>query len=61
MRRQANHPCGADPLVRAGPPGPAFALRANIRPWSKEAYEGVGRGPGGPPHKHQDKRYQGFA
>jgi len=33
--------CGADPLVRAGPPGPAS---------DPEADEGVGRGPGGPPH-----------
>jgi len=24
--------CGADPLVRAGPPGPAFANRISIRP-----------------------------
>jgi dihydrolipoamide dehydrogenase len=34
---------GADALVRAGPPGPA--LRS-----SEQADQGVGRGPGGPPH-----------
>ena len=34
---------GADALVRAGPPGPA------LRP-SAQADQGVGRGPGGPPH-----------
>jgi hypothetical protein len=33
---------GRTPLVRAGPPGPAFS--------SRQADEGVGRGPGGPPH-----------
>src|SRR5260370_19039046 len=36
--------CGADALVRAGPPGPAL-------PMSDQADQGVGRGPGGPPHK----------
>ena len=36
--------CGADPLVRAGPPGPAFSLIHG------QADGGVGRGPGGPPH-----------
>jgi succinyl-CoA synthetase alpha subunit len=36
---------GADPLVRTGPPGPVPGpLRRS------EADEGVGRGPGGPPH-----------
>src|ERR1035437_2800867 len=40
---------GADPLVPAGPPGPA-------PPWqsgpceSHQAVQGAGRGPGGPPH-----------
>src|SRR5438874_3821290 len=33
--------CGADPLVRAGRPRPA------------EADQGVGRGPGGPPHNYR--------
>src|SRR6202142_1982227 len=33
--------CGADPLVRTGPPGPVSSLT--------QADEGVGRGPGGPP------------
>ena len=37
--------CGADALVRAGPPGPAF-------PASEQADQGVGRGPGGPPHQN---------
>jgi hypothetical protein len=37
---------GADPLVRAGPPGPA--LRASSI--SHQADEGVGCGPGGPSH-----------
>ncbi len=36
--------CGADPLVRAGPPGPALS------PPNNQAGEGAGRGPGGPPH-----------
>src|ERR1035437_4106861 len=38
-----HQPCGADPLFRAGPPGPALAA-------SEQADQGVGRGPGGPPH-----------
>jgi hypothetical protein len=38
---------GADPLIRAGTPGPAFPQIDN----SEEADEGVGCGPGGPPHK----------
>src|SRR5665213_1885888 len=42
--------CGADALVRVGPPGPAFAFTEETR-----ADGGVGRGlcseqPGGPPH-----------
>jgi len=36
--------CGADPLVRAGPPGPALS------PATDQADGAVGRGPGGPPH-----------
>jgi MFS family permease len=40
----------ADPLVRAGPPGPALGpVESESRP-QQEAAEGVGRGPGGPPH-----------
>jgi MFS family permease len=40
----------ADPLVRAGPPGPALGpVESESRPQQKAA-EGVGRGPGGPPH-----------
>ena len=42
-RRSFVEVCGADALVRAGPPGPAFARKP-------KADEGVGRGPGGPPH-----------
>ena len=39
----------ADPLVRAGPPGPALGpVESESRPQQK-ADEGVGRGPGGPP------------
>ena len=37
--------CGADALVRAGPPSPAF-------PASEQTDQGVGRGPGGPPHQN---------
>jgi hypothetical protein len=37
---------GADPLVRAGPLDPLFRLRQ----FPYQADEGVGRGPGGPPH-----------
>jgi hypothetical protein len=36
----------ADPLVRAGPPGPAAHSIAE----SQQAGQGAGRGPGGPPH-----------
>ncbi len=36
--------CGADPLVRAGPPGPACCSL------TEQADVGVGCGPGGPPH-----------
>jgi hypothetical protein len=35
---------GADALVRAGPPGPALSV-------FEQADQGVGRGPGGPPHE----------
>src|ERR1039458_2117526 len=38
---------GADPLVRAGPPGPATS---SIDIYQQQADVGVGRGPGGPPH-----------
>src|ERR1035441_4227077 len=38
---------GADPLVRAGPPGPAVS---SIDKYQQQADVGVGRGPGGPPH-----------
>jgi hypothetical protein len=38
---------GADPLIRAGPPGPALPQIDT----SGEADEGVGCGPGGPPHE----------
>jgi hypothetical protein len=37
---------GADPLVRAGPPGPATS---SIDQYQQQADVGVGRGPGGPP------------
>jgi hypothetical protein len=37
----------ADPLVRAGPPGPAAS---SIDKYQQQADVGVGRGPGGPPH-----------
>lgn len=39
--------CRADPLVRAGPPGPALGPMASAVPGRGEADEGVGRGPGG--------------
>ena len=42
--------CGADALVRAGPPGPAFSLMNQAHLCHAQADEGVGRGPGGPPH-----------
>ena len=38
---------GADPLVRAGPPGPATS---SIDKYQQQADVGVGLGPGGPPH-----------
>jgi hypothetical protein len=38
---------GADPLVRAGPPGPAAS---SIDKYQQQADVGVGCGPGGPPH-----------
>ena len=38
--------CGADPLVRAGPPGPAAHNAAE----SQQAGQGAGSGLGGPPH-----------
>src|ERR1019366_7366024 len=45
MKTSANG--GADPLVRAGPPGPAAS---SIDKYQQQADVGVGRGPGGPPH-----------
>ena len=41
---------GADPLVRAGPPGPPFPLMNQADGYNHLADGGVGRGPGGPPH-----------
>src|SRR5258708_6385907 len=41
---------GADPLVRAGPPGPALLSTRSGSSRTEQADEGVGRGPGGPPH-----------
>src|ERR1700722_7792446 len=42
--------CGADPLVRGRPPGRLHQSSEIL--WSPvTADEGVGRGPGGPPHK----------
>ena len=41
--------CGADALVRAGP-ALAAAPRSGCAITFREADEGVGRGPGGPPH-----------
>src|ERR1035441_3807382 len=38
------------PLVRAGPPGPAFRTKNQALASLREADVGVGRGPGGPPH-----------
>src|ERR1035438_10095884 len=43
---------GADPLVRAGPPGPALTAMNQVLEPPHQADGGVGRGPGGPPH-HQ--------
>lgn len=42
--------CGADPLVRAGPPGPALRSTNGGPIQLRQADGGVGRGPGGPPH-----------
>jgi hypothetical protein len=45
---------GADPLVRAGPPGPASFDNEIRLVHGEQADEGVGCGPGGPPHSaHQ--------
>src|SRR5580693_9996385 len=41
--------CGADPLVCAGPPGPALRPTKSAS-CNSEGPTGVGRGPGGPPH-----------
>jgi len=49
--------CGADAHVRAGPPGPAASGAEDLAYIPKHfcfgewADEGVGRGPGGPPHR----------
>ena len=48
-------PGGADPLVRAGPPGPALRTKDHFLARPRQADGGVGRGPGGPPHQ-----YRGF-
>src|ERR1700722_7142058 len=40
---------GADPLVRAGPPGPALRKRNQVHP-NGQADEGVGCGARGQPH-----------
>jgi hypothetical protein len=43
--------CGADPWSARVPPDPLFANRiSRIQPG--QADEGVGRGPGGPPHNY---------
>jgi error-prone DNA polymerase len=42
-------PCGADPLVCAGPPGPACPLEV-AHSASNKAGQGAGRGRGRPPH-----------
>jgi hypothetical protein len=42
--------CRADPLVRAGPPGPALRPAKSASSDPQEADEGVARGPGGPPY-----------
>ncbi|SPF43644.1 hypothetical protein SBA4_3070020 [Candidatus Sulfopaludibacter sp. SbA4] len=49
--------CGADPLVRAGPPGPAFASRLKIRQNAKKADEGAPRR--GTPADHSVARSEG--
>ena len=41
---------GADPMVRAGPPGPASRAQNQASTDHDKADGGVGRGPGGPPH-----------
>src|ERR1035438_8427535 len=46
---------GADPLVRAGPPGPA---PTSIDKHEQQADVGVGRGPGGPPHLAFDSNFR---
>ena len=45
--------CGADPLVRAGPPGPAFRNRIEIRTNVRKAGEGIGCGPGVRPRQRK--------
>ena len=41
---------GADPLVRAGPPWTRSSLEESVVCNRQQADQGVGRGPGGPPH-----------
>src|ERR1022692_3762068 len=45
--------CGADPPVRAGRPRPASVTTVSASWEAQEADGGVGRGPGGPPHRVQ--------
>src|ERR1039457_320135 len=42
--------CGADPRVCAGRPRPASGTTGSASCRVRQADEGVGRGPGGPPH-----------
>src|ERR1700693_3858190 len=45
--------CRADPLVRAGHPGPALRPATSAPCDPQEADRGVRRGPGGPPYTHK--------
>jgi hypothetical protein len=47
--------CGADPLVRAGPPGPALRSDESASCDPRKADRGIGRGPAGPPHSLMPK------
>ena len=44
-------PCIGAPGPRGSPPGPALRARNQTVASSRQADEGVGRGPGGPPHR----------
>jgi len=44
---------GADPLVCAGPPGPALRLKNQVPCIGRKPDQGVRRRPGGPPHRAQ--------